>query len=192
VTKQNLRKLIAAAVVLVLLVGGYFTLSSYNQQQAGLEALQEEINKVYVTDVSAGNITAFSYLTSDGTLSFTKDGDNWTYDGDTTIDIDESAITTLLGNLDHLVATQTVAPDSGTDYGFDSPTSTISFTTSSGSTTLTVGMENPVSGDYYVKTDAGDTMYLVASASVTAFSQTVADLTVVPEETASPTPTAES
>jgi hypothetical protein len=183
------RKLTAAIAVLVVFVVGYFVLRSYNDQQAEIEAIQAEANTTYVTEAVSSDITAFSYLVEGETLSFTKDGDNWVYDADPSIDIDESAITTLLGGLDNLKAEQVVTAESGVDYGFETPTNTISYTTSSGTSTLTIGMENPVTSQYYVKTDASEQIYIIATDLATTFTQTVADLTKV-EETATPSPSA--
>ena len=49
-----------------------------------------------MTDLEVSDITQFSYVLDGTTLSFTKNGTEWTYDGDQSVDIDESALETLL------------------------------------------------------------------------------------------------
>ena len=51
------------------------------------EKKQEEEHKVTVTQMETSDVTAFSYERNGTTLSFTKNGEDWVYDGDTTIDI---------------------------------------------------------------------------------------------------------
>ncbi|MDR1833045.1 MAG: DUF4340 domain-containing protein [Propionibacteriaceae bacterium] len=183
---KNARTLIIGAAVLALFAGGYFALSAYNQQVAADEAAAEAAATVYAIDIPATDVIAFSYLSEGQTLAFTKSGENWVYDADASIDIDESAVATMLGNLNPLTATQALVPDSSVDYGFDSPTNTITVTTADGATIVTIGIENPLTGDYYVKTGAGEQIFLVGSSLVTAFGQTVADITAEPEETETP------
>ncbi|MDR1712033.1 MAG: DUF4340 domain-containing protein [Propionibacteriaceae bacterium] len=184
---KNTKGLIVVGALLAVCIAAYFGLRAWNEQTAADEEAQAAAAIVYVTDISADEITAFAFAAEGQTVSFTKTDDTWTYDADTSIDIDESAVTTLLGNLDHLQATQAVTAEPDVDYGMETPQNIISYTTSSETVSLRVGMANPVSGDYYLQ--AGDNLYLVSSSLVTAFTTTVADLTVVPEETATPTPT---
>jgi hypothetical protein len=185
VTSKNAVKLLVVAVALLVAVGAYIGLRGYNQDQAAQEASKSAAAVINVVDVAASDITAFSYAIDGKTVSFSLDDGQWVCDTDKKVDLDESAVTTMLGNLTGLTATQKVDGTEG--FGFDNPTNVITYTASSGSGSLTIGMENPVTGEYYLKVGDGDVSYLVSSEFVTAFQKTLDDLKVV--ETATPTAT---
>ena len=61
-----------------------------------------------MTDLEVSDITQFSYVLDGTTLSFTKNGTEWTYDGDQSVDIDESALETLLNKASAITASDEV------------------------------------------------------------------------------------
>ena len=69
------------------------------------------------------------------------------------------------------------------EYGFDKPGNIITFTTAEGTKTLTIGMENPVTGQYYVKIDGEDTLYLVSGSFPSVFSKSLEELKETTEDT---------
>lgn len=74
------------------------------------------------------------------TYTFTKDGDTWTYDGDTSLDMDEEAIDSMLATLSSLTAIEEISDYTDLkEFGFDQPEDLISYTTSEGSVSLFVG-----------------------------------------------------
>lgn len=62
------------------------------------------------------------------------------------------------------------------EYGFDAPVNVITFTTAAGKTTLTLGMENPVTGQYYLQKDGGGEIYLIPSTLEAGFSTTLDEM----------------
>ena len=181
--QKQKKQLMGVVVVLIICLAAYFGLVKYNDAQEEKEAKEAEEATIHVTDFAEEDITAFSYVLDGTTVSFTKDGDgNWTYDEDTSIDIDEDSISSLLGNILDITAEEELTEvDDTVDYGFESPTQTITITTGEGTTTLTLGAENAINSNYYLKTSADDTIYLVGSTLSSAFSKTIEDLTA--EET---------
>jgi hypothetical protein len=184
--KKQTRNLIIAGGALVLAVVAYFSLSAYNAQQEEEQAVKDAESIIFVMDQATVDVTAFSYTVAGETLSFTRDGDSWVYDADPTLDIDEDVITNMLSTMHPLMATQKLAPDEAVDYGFNQPTTVIKCTTAAGTASLTVGMMNSITGDYYLHTGSLDEIYMVSYDFPDAFSQTVDALTV----TTSATPTA--
>ncbi len=64
----------------------------------------------------------------------------------------------------------------GEDYGFDAPRLVVNVSAAGESTTLTVGAENPVTGDVYVRREGGDAVYTVDAAKFRCMEQTKAEL----------------
>ena len=64
------------------------------------------------------------------TYTFTKDGDTWTYDGDTSLDMDEEAIDSMLATLSSLTAIEEISDYTDLkEFGFDQPEDLISYPT---------------------------------------------------------------
>lgn len=169
-------------VVLAVLVAATVGLKIYNQKTEEKEEAEEEAATIYITQAVTDDITAFSYELDGETLSFTKDGDSWLYDGDTSADIDEDSVETLLAVFESLTASETVEDyDDLADYGLDAPADTVTFTTDSGTTTIYVGDENDILSEYYVKLADSDTIYLTSTSLQTKFSKSVEDLTAEEE-----------
>lgn len=93
--KQKVQMVVLVAV-LTLLIGGYFLLQQYNKKQAE----KEEENKIQVAEIDADAIEAFSYQLDGETLSFTKTDDNWSYDQNTELHMDNDRITSMLAQRD--------------------------------------------------------------------------------------------
>lgn len=179
--KKQFAVLLAVLVVMILV---YLGIRFYNQKAEEKETAEEEAETVTVTDFDTDDVTAFSYQLNGETLSFTKDGDNWFYDGDVTLDLDESVVTTMLSAASNLTTTDVLDEyDSLADYGLDAPENTITITTSDGVITLMVGSSNEITGDYYMMTGDSDTVYLISSSLSSSFGKTVEELIAEEEET---------
>ncbi|MDD6307160.1 MAG: hypothetical protein PUA75_09550, partial [Clostridiales bacterium] len=108
--KQKIQFLVLLAVVL-LLGGIYAGIRYYNETQEKKEEEEQAAETVSVTDMKVSDITGFSYVLEGETISFTKEGDDWQYDGDRSLDMDEDAIETMLSKAVGVTAEETV-----TDY----------------------------------------------------------------------------
>ena len=147
-------------------------------------APKEEAEKIQVTDLEVSDITQFSYVLDGTTLSFTKNGTEWTYDGDQSVDIDESALETLLNKASAITASDEVTEyDDLADFGLDDPANTVTLKTDSGLTTIYIGSQNEITNEYYLKTGDSDTIYVVDSAPATGFDKSVEDLTAKADDT---------
>lgn len=181
--KQKIQLLVLLAVVL-LLGGIYAGIRYYNETQGKKEEEKQAAETISVTDMQVSDITEFSYVLEGKTLSFTKEGDSWQYDGDKSLDIDEDAIETMLSKAVGVTAEETVT-DYGNlaDFGLETPNNTIILTTEKEETALYIGNQNEITSQYYLKKGDSDTIYLVGSAVATGFNKTVGELTVEEENT---------
>ena len=152
-TKQA-RTLVVLTAALVVCGGAYAALRAWNTQQA------EADDTVYVTQMS--DLTGLTLTNSAGTLSFTKDGGTWQYDGDTAFPADQGAVEDLAEQVGALAAIRVIDdPEDLSAYGLDEAALQASVTAGDGSTaTLLLG---DVSSSYcYAKLADSDTVYTVS------------------------------
>lgn len=187
--EKQKKQLLVLLVLLILLILAYVGISFYNTSKEEEEAEQAEAETIHVTSLSVSDITEFSYVLDGETLSFTKNGSDWSYDADQSIDIDEDVLETLLEKAADITSTEEVTEyDNLADFGLEEPANVISLTTEEATTTIYVGSENEVTGDYYLMLADGDTIYVVDSTVATGFNKTIEDLTAEPEDTETETP----
>ena len=176
--KKQKIQFIILLIVLAVLIAATFGMKWYNKNKEEEKTAEEEAATIYISNVDTDSITAFSYEVNQVTYSFTKNGDTWTYDGDTSIDIDEDAINTMLDTFSSLTATDEITYDDLSDFGLDNPTDLVTFTTEDGSTSIYVGNKNDMLGSYYVMTGEDSKVYLTETSLADKFSKTIEELTV--------------
>lgn len=176
-TDKQKKQAIAIVVALVLLVAALFGLKFYNKKTEEKQTVADEAARVYVNQTTSDAITALSWEYNGETIHLTKTEDTWicTEQPDLTLDTDQ--VTTLLDAVASLEATQQVEnPEDDATYGLDAPTNVITYTTSDGTTTLTLGNENNITGGNYLKNSDNDNIYLVDTTLVTTFDCDVSTL----------------
>lgn len=185
------KQLMITIILLLVLVAGYFGVKAYNQNQNGEEETESE--SYILTVIDSDGITSFSYYVEDVLLKYVKSGDEWKYEEDDTVDLDESSVTTLLLKICAITSDTCIADyDTLKEYGLDEPQDTITITTEQGDMVLHIGNENAFDGGYYVMLDNDTNVYMISGTVVDAFDATVEDLTVeVETETESSTETTE-
>ena len=153
------KRLIAALIVLVLCTGAYFLVKNLD-----LEKTEEE-ETVYITELDASDITAFSFVRDGQTLSFTKTEDTWSYDGDSSMTMNQTSMASMASMLAKVEAKQVLEDhETLSEYGLDTPSNTVSFTTKAGTKTLLIGNENKAASGHYVMFEGEETVYLISSA----------------------------
>ena len=170
--------MIVGIVLLILCVGGYFGLKAYNAN----EEKKEEAKTMTPISITAGEVTGLSYVYDGAVLTFHKDGENWVYSEDTSIDINEETIDGMIEDACKVTSTQMVTAENLSDYGFDTPETTITFTTAEGTTEIVVGMYNEILSQYYMNINGSMDMYLVGSEFKNSFGNSLENLTVVEAE----------
>ena len=175
--QKQRKQFVITVVILLVLVLAYIGIHLYNQKQEEKKEKGEKENEITVTELDTDDVTAFSYQVSGETLSFTKDGDEWVYDQDTSLDLDEDVVNGMIEKAASLTADDSFDDyDSLADYGLDQPSNTITLTTKESTTTLYLGNQNAMTSQYYLMTGDGETVYAVDNTLSTTFSKTVDSL----------------
>jgi len=182
--KKQKIQLLALLAVVALLCAAYAGIRYYNDRQEKKEEEKEKAETITVTDFEVSDITKFSYQLEGQQLSFTKEGEDWHYDGDASVDMDEDEVETLLSKAVNVTAEESVTEyENLDDFGLEKPSNTITITTENGEITLLIGNQNEITSQYYLKMADSDVIYLVGSAVATGFNKSVEDLTAEEEST---------
>lgn len=188
--KNQKKQLIMLVGILAVCLLAYFGIGCYNDWQEEKEADESANSIVTVINYDYEDITAFSYLYEDVTYSYTKDGDTWVYDGDTTLDMDESEVKSLLYYARIVSADEMLTEyEDLSNYGFDKPQNTITLTVSGEEVILQIGDYNDMVGLYYLIVEGDSNLYMIDSSLISNFKVTYEDLEYVPEETETETET---
>ena len=121
-------------------------------------------------------MTSIRYAYGGETLTLNYDSGSWTLADDPDYHLDASACNTMVTALASLNAKRQLTAQPGEDYGFDAPQLVVNVSAAGERTTLTVGAENPVTGDVYVRREGGDAVYTVDAAKFRCMEQTKAEL----------------
>lgn len=172
------KQFIGICVLVVLCVASYFGLKTYNTKTAEKEQKEEESKKIEAVKIDKEKVNAFSYQLNGTTITFEKDGDTWYYQPDHSINIDQDKINTMLAAVADVTSEEKLENVEDTsEYGFDNPTNVLTFTMGDGTRTITIGMQNEITNQYYIMDNNSDTIYIVDSSMSTAFSKSVEDMT---------------
>ena len=170
--KQKIQMLVIV-VILLLCVAAYFVATQYAKKQEQRDKDSETQGQVSLTVIDPDAVDAFSYIADGTTYSYTKDGDTWICENDTSLKMDADSIATLLEHLKKVTAAEAITDyDSISDYGLDQPQNTITVTCGDETTTIDIGDYNEMLSEYYLKVSGDDKIYLVDSTLKDAFSKT--------------------
>lgn len=166
--------LLSAAVLLCAAVYLYLPRDAAEQTSA------PEPTAVPVLSVPPEDITALTWDYAVRTLHFQRKGGVWQYPEDEHFPVDQDSprFTAMQNALSGLTATRYLpdAPDPS-EYGLDAPTTVITVQYGNGhETTLTVGSQTPVTGEYYLQISNDPGVYLVGGALPAAFACGLFDL----------------
>lgn len=179
------RTFVILAIVLVACMAGYLGLLNYNKYKSDDDS-ESESNSVEALSLESSDVKSISFLidgqeysfsriksadTSDETESTesektdtdsessTDDDDQWVCDNDTSLKINTSKVTSLLGNATSITASKKFDSDADTsDFGLDEPQNVVKLSTADETYTITIGEKNAMLGEYYIKVN--DDVYL--------------------------------
>lgn len=175
--KQKIQMCILLAVC-GLCVGGYFAISRHEFE------IKEELSEVLVTDFNKDDVTGLT-VSGDYELKLVKGDDGvWKEESIPEETIKQESVNILLSEIDNITTSETVieAPEDLSQYGLDEPFRTITAELSDGtSVTLCAGAKSDLLSKYYVKTESGESVYMVDSYIVEDFAKMPEEL--VEEET---------
>ena len=175
--KQKIQMCILLAVC-GLCVGGYFAISRHEFE------IKEELSEVLVTDFNKDDVTGLT-VSGDYELKLVKGDDGvWREESIPEETIKQESVNMLLSEIDNITTSETVieAPEDLSQYGLDEPFRTITAELSDGtSVTICAGAKSDLLSKYYVKTESGESVYMVDSYIVEDFAKMPEEL--VEEET---------
>lgn len=159
---KKYKTMIIFIAVFVVLFGLYFVMGLVNKSQS-----QKELeDTIMVTELS--NITSVEYTDGETTMSFTKTEGVWTATDNDEINLDSSAVETIVSAVSYIEAVRILeGADELSAYGLEEPTYTITMKTEAGKeVTLYIG--NSVDGNYYATTGDKVVVYVIGSSAADA------------------------
>ena len=169
------QRTLAFLLVLVLAAGAALALLTHANRKAEQAASEAEDGSIPLLDVTGDALEQVAVQYEGETLTLLP-GDGWTLAEDPDYHLDDSACDTIRTALADMRAKRQLEAQPGEDYGFDAPRLVVNVTAAGERTTLTVGAENPVTGDVYVRRNGEDTVYAVDAAKFRCMEQTKAEL----------------
>ena len=129
------------------------------------------------------DVTALSFDSGDGPLSFTLEETGWTWDGDIEFPVNGTELDALREDLAALKAERIIPePDALADYGLEEPAYTLTARTGSGeSTTLLLGSLDPGGSHRYAMLDGGTEVYTVDGSITSSLDSELLDLMELPQ-----------
>lgn len=180
--KKQTKQLIVLVIICILLVVALFVLKNINQKEAEKE---EDGQSITLKTIPPEEITAFSYLFNGETYSYTKTDDEWKYDGDTSLELDESQIEDMLSTITTIEAEEEITDADGPEeYGLAEPFETITIQQGDKTTHIYVGDYNDIVSAYYFMLDDSETIYTISGGFCEAFQNMPQDM-IAEEETVS-------
>ncbi|MFR6093226.1 MAG: DUF4340 domain-containing protein [Faecalibacterium prausnitzii] len=161
-------------LVFVLAAGAALALLTHANQKAEQAASEAEDGSIPLLDGTTATLERVAVQYGRDADALPDDG--WTLTKDPTYHLDDSACNTIRTALAGTKARRQLEAQPGEDYGFDAPRLVVNVSAAGERTTLTVGAENPVTGDVYVRREGGDAVYTVDAARFRCMEQTKAEL----------------
>ena len=137
-------------------------------QAAGDKSIEDS------TEESEESISSGTDSTEESESSETEDV-QWVCDNDPELKLNTSKITTMLGCITSITASEKIDADTDvSDLGVDTPQNTITMTTDDNTYTIVVGAKNAMLSQYYIKVN--DDVYLSSTTIPSQFAVTLDDL----------------
>lgn len=201
------RTFVILAIVLVACLAGYLGLLNYNKYKSDDDSESEsdsvEALSLDSSDVESlsflidGQEYTFSRIKSEDTSDETEstesektdtesetnsdenstDDEQWVCDNDTSLKINTSKVTSLLGNATSITASKKFDSDADTsDFGLDEPQNVVKLSTADETYTITIGEKNAMLGEYYIKVN--DDVYLSSTTILGTIPDSIDDMIV--------------
>ena len=142
-------------------------------QAAGDESIEDSTEEAEES-ISSGTDSTEGSESSETESSETEDV-QWVCDNDPELKLNTSKITTMLGCITSITASEKFDADTDvSDFGFDTPQNTITMTTDDNTYTIVVGAKNAMLNQYYIKVN--DDVYLSSTTIPSQFAVTLDNL----------------
>lgn len=142
-------------------------------QAAGNKSIEDSTEESKES-ISSGTDSTEESESSETEASETEDV-QWVCDNDPELKLNTSKITTMLGCITSITASEKFDADTDvSDFGFDTPQNTITMTTDDNTYTIVVGAKNAMLSQYYIKVN--DDVYLSSTTIPSQFAVTLDNL----------------
>ncbi len=179
--KQYVTILVLAALLTAVIAGNRVISCVADKKQAERESQSEAeslANTIHVTTIE--NVDRMTI----GEFSFEKNGDEWTYLGDSSFPLDSSIVDSIYDELATLTSSRKLVDgDEPAAYGLEEPAYTAILENAAGDT-QTIKVGNAIDSEYYVMTDGEDTVYTAALSTLSKWSDDILTYAAI-EDTAS-------
>lgn len=166
------KKLIVLIAILVVLVVAVTIISKLTAPQP----TTADGNDISLA-IEPGTITKLAWDYGGESLSISRDGEIWSYDGDSAFPLDQDYPEAMLDTLKRLSASRMLENPAGmSEYGLDTPSLVITVTADGTETVLQVGDMNAVTSEYYLTIGTDGAVYLIDSKLSDAFSKGLYDI----------------
>ena len=147
---------------------------TFSRVQAAGDKSIEDSTEEAGESISSGTDSTEESESSETEASETEDV-QWVCDNDPELKLNTSKITTMLGCITSITASEKFDADTDvSDFGFDTPQNTITMTTDDNTYTIVVGAKNAMLIQYYIKVN--DDVYLSSTTIPSQFAVTLDDL----------------
>lgn len=186
--KKKTRTLVLLCVFLAALVGVYAALMAYNsyQEKKEMEQMMEDYNnddtlRIAVLD---GTVTSVKMESKDRTLEFALEDETWVEVNNEGFPVKQPSMGNLTSAFTELATTHTVEENTENlaEYGLDNPQFVLTAKNADGEEgVIYVGMQNAVTAEYYIYTEAVSGVHTVAAASINYFARNLVDFAELPK-----------
>lgn len=164
--KRQRIQLIVLAALLLICLGGYCLLRR-------MDFSEKEPEAVSVLDLAKEEEISWLSYSGQTSWQFEKQNGIWTDGEDASVKLSQAQVSALTEYLFYMDAQDVIEkPEDPAAYGLAEPSGTVEIGLTDGSVRmLYIGGQNELTQDYYVRTDAGDTVYTVNSYEAEAFAK---------------------
>lgn len=144
-------------------------------QAAGGESIEDSTEEAEENISGGTDSTEGSETKASETKASETEDEQWVCDNDPELKLNTSKITTMLGCITSITASEKFDADTDvSDFGFDTPQNTITMTTDDNTYTIVVGAKNAMLSQYYIKVN--DDVYLSSTTIPSQFAVTLDNL----------------
>lgn len=160
--KKKTKHLLGMVVVMFVLLGGYFALDLLPQESG--EEEDAETETVKVADFTAEDITYYCYSNPEYDMGFYITEDGYVHYKDSSFPVNETSVSGQLSMLGTLTAMQVVEGTDKSEYGLDTPATSVAVTLTDGTErTFLIGDSALFEDGDYVLDVENNVIYLVDS-----------------------------
>lgn len=160
-SRKKVILLLSAMLALIVSMYGFQHLNK--EKEEGTTAGSQ--GTVVFPEFNVEEITKIRIQVDEAEFTFAKTEEKWTLEGEDEFLVDEASLSSILSNARTLTAERTLSDlDNVGVYGLDAPDKVLELTKANGSKlVLKIGMENEVTGQFYVMAEGQSEVFLIGS-----------------------------